>query len=68
MKYVVIFHGKIMVMFLLRHVVVHFTGRPPCSTQQVVRGQALCLYTPSLQPGGSKSDTMFILTLIHIIV
>lgn len=42
--------------FLLRHVVVHFTGRPLCSTQQAARGQALCLCTPSLQPGGSKTD------------
>lgn len=47
-------------MFLFRHVGVRFTGRLPCSTQQVVRGRALSLFTPSLQPGGSKTDLMLI--------
>lgn len=43
------------VVFPFRHVGVHFTGKHPCSTQQVVRGQALCLFTRSLQLGGSKT-------------
>lgn len=43
------------VVFPFRHAGVHFTGKHPCSTQQVVRGQALCLFTRSLQLGGSKT-------------
>lgn len=51
----------VLLVFLFRHAGVHFTGRPPCSTQQVVRGRALSLYTPSSQPGGSKTDLVFII-------
>lgn len=43
------------VVFPFRHAGVHFTGKHPCSTQQVVRGRALCLFTRSLQLGGSKT-------------
>lgn len=46
--------------FLFRHAAVHFTGRPPCSTQPVVRGRASSLFTLSSQPGGSKTDLVFI--------
>lgn len=46
---------RAVVVFPFRHAGVHFTGKHPCSTQQVVRGRALCLFTRSLQLGGSKT-------------
>lgn len=67
----IVLQGKVMVVllvFLLRHVAVHFTGRPPCFTQQVVRGRALSLFTPSLQPGGSKKDQFVHLSLRNMIL
>lgn len=47
---------QVWLVFLFRHAGVHFTGRPPCFTQQAARGRALSLFTPSLQLGGSKTD------------
>lgn len=67
----IVLEGKVIVVslvFLFRHVGVHFTGRPPCFTQQVVRGQALSLFTPSLQPGGSKEDPFVHLSLRNMIL
>lgn len=49
--------------FLLRHVGVRSTGRPPCSTQQVARGRALSPFTPLSRPGGSKTRRV----VIHVV-
>ncbi len=57
----------VLLVFHFRHVGVHFTGRPPCFTQQVARGRASSLFTPLLQPGGSKTDVIVHLSLTNMI-
>lgn len=63
-QYTLVLQAKVMVvlpLFLFRHAGVHFTGRPPCFTQRVVRGRALSLFTPLLRRGGSKAQPTFYL-------